>query len=235
MKVIYYTHTGRVRTSNEDGLLVGEILMIEPMSEPEIYLESADKLCVADGMGGSRYGEVATKTFLSLLQEASVQSTEDIDIVVRQTQKTLRGIDTGCAVAGLILGEEPFVFNIGDCRVYKKEGIFLNKLTRDHSVVQQLIDSGEITEEEALVHPRKHILTAALTPTSTPEIYAKKIKVPSKAIYLLCTDGLWGEFGIDELESFFESDVLEEIDQKIQAALENKSLKDNISYILVEV
>jgi len=235
MKVIYYTHTGRVRISNEDGLLVGEVLTIEPMSEPEIYLESADKLCVADGMGGSRYGEVATKTFLSLLQEVSVQSTEDIDIVVRQTQKTLQGIDTGCAVAGLILGEEPFVFNIGDCRVYKKEGIFLNKLTRDHSVVQQLIDSGEITEEEALVHPRNHILTSALTPTSTPEIYVKKIKVPDKAIYLLCTDGLWGEFGIDELESCFESDVLEEIDQKIQTALKNKSLKDNISYILVEV
>ncbi len=235
MRVIYYTNNGKVRTNNEDGVLIGNEILLSSMNEPQSAEGSFLLLSVSDGMGGSEYGEYATKAFLSNVATTKIDNQEALLRIVEKTQKELAGIDTGCAVAGIVMAEEAFVFNIGDCRVYKKEDIFLNKLTKDHSVVQKLIDSGEITEEEALEHPKKHVLTSALTPTSQVEIYAKKIILSEGNIYLICTDGLWGEFGIDELEACFEGDSIDEINQRLLEATMSKKLEDNISYILLEV
>lgn len=235
MRAIYFTNNGNVRENNEDGLIVGSKVQIQSMDAPKSMDGSFSILCVSDGMGGSEYGEYATKTFLSKLSKSIIENRAQLSTVVEETKHDLQGIDTGCAVAGIVKGEETFVFNIGDCRVYKKEGDFLNKLTHDHSVVQNLINSGEITEEEALEHPKKHVLTSALTPTSNIEIYTKKVRLSEGNIYLICTDGLWGEFGIEELESCFEEADIEMINTKIMQATESKKLEDNISYILLEV
>ena len=139
------------------------------------------------------------------------------------------------AVAGLFLGDSSFVFNVGDCRAYKRQDIFLGKITSDHSLVQKLVVSGEITEEEAMEHPKKNVITSAIVPKGQVEIYAKKISVYDGDIFLICSDGLWGEFGIDELEECFEDDNIDEINKKIQQALLNKELADNVSYILLKV
>jgi serine/threonine protein phosphatase PrpC len=235
VKIVYYTNTGKKRVHNEDGLLVEKEVILESMAEPVMKSGMFSLLAVSDGMGGTKQGEVATKTFLTNLLQMNPLHSDTLEMAIVQTQEDLQGIDTGCATAGIVIGETPFVFNIGDCRVYKKEDIFLNKLTKDHSVVQQLIDSGEIDEEEALVHPRKHVLTAALTSTSKVEPYIKKLSLHTGDIYLICTDGLWGEFGIDELEACFEDSDLSSINENILKAIEHKTLSDNISYILLEI
>ncbi len=170
MRVIYYTNNGKVRTNNEDGLLIEKEIVLTSMDESKMTEGVYELLSVSDGMGGSEYGEVATKAFLTNMATTTVQNEDDLLSAVAQTQKELEGIDTGCAVSGIVIAEKSFVFNIGDCRVYKKEDIFLNKLTKDHSVVQTLIDAGEISEEEAMEHPKKHVLTSALTPTSKVDI-----------------------------------------------------------------
>lgn len=235
MRVIYYTNNGKVRTNNEDGVLIDDVVILSSMDGTQLTEGIFSLLSVSDGMGGSEYGEVATKSFLSNVATGKIKNQEDLLSIVEKTKKELVGIDTGCAVAGLVMAEETFVFNIGDCRVYKKEDIFLNKLTKDHSVVQRLIDNGEITEDEAMEHPKKHVLTSALTPTSQVEIYTKSIVLSTGNIYLICTDGLWGEFGIDELEECFNVESIDEINKKLLESTKEKKLEDNISYILLEV
>ena len=235
MKIIYYTNNGKVRTHNEDGLLIGKEIVLASMDEPKVTEGVYELLSVSDGMGGSKYGEVATKVFLTNIATTTVKSEDDLVTVVEKTQKELEGVDTGCAAAGIVIGKNSFVFNIGDCRVYKREDIFLNKLTKDHSVVQTLIDAGEISEEEALEHPKKNVLTSALTPTSKVDVYTKKISLSEGNTYLICTDGLWGEFGIDELEECFDAESIYEINTKLLSSTREKKLEDNISYILLEV
>ncbi len=235
MTLFYYTNLGKVRTNNEDGVLVGDIVVLDSMDDSVLISEICQKLVVVDGMGGSDKGEVATKVFLENMNMEKINTEDNLIRTIEKTQEALKGIDTGCATAGLLIGEENFVFNVGDCRVYKKQDVFLNKLTQDHSYVQNLINLGEITEEEALVHPKKNVLTSAITATSKVDVYFKKLFMEKDDIFLICSDGLWGEFGIDELEECFESDNLSEIHDSLYRALWAKELHDNISYILLKV
>jgi protein phosphatase len=152
------------------------------------------------------------------------------------TKEQLQGIDTGCAVAGMVLSHESFIYNIGDCRVYKKEGEFLNQLSKDHTVVQGLIDNFEIDEEEAKIHPNRHVLTSAITPSKEEiKLFIKDIKLFNGDLFFICSDGVWGEFELEELEECFSVLGIEEIDTAIQIKLQTKNLQDNLSYILLEI
>jgi len=206
------------------------------MAQP-LYLEGAfSRLAVSDGMGGTSYGEVATKIWLEKLKAADCEEEKGIEKAIEATVASLRGQDAGCATAGICVREEgALLFNVGDCRVYKKVGNFLERLSRDHSRVERLVEMGLIDEEEALTHPEKNILTSAITGRMPEELFLKPLRMKRGELYLLCSDGLWGEFGIEELEACFESERLEEVNARLFEALADKPQRDNVGYILCEV
>ena len=235
MKAKYYTNTGKQRNTNQDGIIIDNLIVTESMESPQQIESNIQVTCIADGMGGKKQGEIATQIWLKNLSKSNINNQDKLKITLENTQNMLKNIDTGCATAGIVFANENFVFNVGDCRVYKKEGEFLNKLTHDHSVIQQLIDSGEITEEESIFHPKGHILTSAIMPDIEVQIYMRKIKIFEDDIFFLCSDGIWGEFEIEELEKCFKINDIEVINDALEKVLKTKKQKDNLSYILLKV
>ena len=100
---------------------------------------------------------------------------------------------------GLIIGNSFFVANVGDSSLYviKKDEII--KITKDHSLVQQLIDSGSITEEEAKIHPNKNIITRALGTYAVVEVDTFKVDLQGILKIIMCTDGLTNEVNTNEM------------------------------------
>lgn len=161
---------------------------------------------VFDGMGGVAAGEIASRlageSFLAVIKEnkdaeashllrtAALYANEEI-LRYRKDHPEAEGM--GTTVSALLVGEDGvYCLNIGDSRTYRLRGRELVRLTRDDSYVQDLLDRGTITREEAEIHPRRNIITAALgaLPQRLPRVnfFAKQ----AGDIYLLCTDGLTG-------------------------------------------
>lgn len=233
MEALYFVNRGKVRQNNEDGILIDEMVVCDSMDEPKKIDGDFKKIVVSDGMGGLDSGEIATKILLETFRESEIEEIDDIQKTIQKSAD--RFLDnSGCATAGIIINKG-FVFNVGDCRVYKKVDLFLNKLTRDHSIAEQLIEIGELSEEDILEFDRKNVLTSGVIKNRTIQIYAKKVKIKKGDIFLICSDGLWGELSIDELEDAFGSEYLEDIGANIFKTIKNKKQKDNISFVILKV
>ena len=232
MEAIYYVNKGKVRSNNEDGILIDDILITDSMNEPKKIENDFKKIVVSDGMGGLDNGEVATRILLETFKESDIKDIESIEKTIKKSAEKFLD-NSGCATAGIIF--EGFVFNVGDCRVYKKVDMFLNRLTKDHSLAEQLIDIGELDEEDLINFEKKNVLTSAVIKNKDINIYTKEIKIKPNDIFLVCSDGLWGEFSIDELEECFSSDNIEEIASNLLKALDKKEVKDNVSFVIVKV
>jgi serine/threonine protein phosphatase PrpC len=187
------TDVGLVREVNEDAHLTA----------PPVFV-------VADGMGGHAGGDVASAIVVEELARLA-GTTYDADSAVRAVTGALeasqRRIEEhaagrvgraapGTTVAGVVLvgGDEPvlLVVNLGDSRVYRMLGGRLRQVTRDHSLVQDLLDAGEITEEEVADHPERHVITRALGgPGFTqPDLFWLAVEDTDRL--LVCTDGVNG-------------------------------------------
>ena len=174
---------GRVRAGNEDALLVAD--------DPRL-------VAVADGMGGHQAGEVASATAVATLLE-HVQHGEPIDTaisaandaVVTQSQddESLRGMGT-TLTAGMVDGSSLRIGHVGDSRAYLLHGGELRQLTTDHSVVAELIAAGELTEEQALVDPRRSMITRALGIEASVAVDVLTVELEPGDRLLLCSDGL---------------------------------------------
>lgn len=246
MKVSYFTSKGKVRSNNEDSLLVVDTLISEGELQDCEYLEiESDNfvLAVADGMGGHAKGEVASRMVLESIKELSPFSgEEDIKKALENARKRLEeyvkahpeAFGMGCAVAGLwVSGDKGVAFNVGDCRVYRFINDKLIKLTRDHSVVEELLLDGIITPEEAKTHPQRHILTSAVIGngyTTKMRVFTMPVDVSLGGRFLVCTDGLWDELNEEELKACMSS---EEPCKKFLEVLKEKPLKDNVSFIVL--
>lgn len=226
------THVGHVRATNEDSVL----------SEPPIYL-------VADGMGGHNAGEVASAIAVEEFEKLTIQE----NITVEQLGDALRtaaqriselggeaqlGAGTTVAVvATMVLDGIGYwvVLNLGDSRVYRVSGDIFEQVSVDHSVVQELMDRGELTLEEARVHPYRHMVTRALGagPESEPDYWL----IPAEAgdRMLVCSDGLTGEVEDASIERALRSprDVRTISEDLVQLALDGGG-RDNVSVVVVE-
>jgi PPM family protein phosphatase len=179
--------------------------------------EAGYGLVVADGMGGAEGGEVASRLAISTLinlvlqipdwilrldlddeqaQEAmrrSAQRYQEVDAKISQQaerEPQLSGMGTTMTLA-FSLGENLVVTHVGDSRAYLFRQGKLRQLTRDQTIVQALLDRGEITQEGAAAHPWRHILTQALgKPGSDLRIESRRLKLADGDCLLLCTDGL---------------------------------------------
>jgi protein phosphatase len=183
-----------VRALNEDALL----------AHPPVFL-------VADGMGGHEAGDVASRLAVeefALLAGLTVVDPSDLHASFRRAAQRIRGAferrEGGTTVAGVALGEHDgtahwLVFNVGDSRVYRWQAGELAQLTVDHSVVQELVDSGALSREDAEQHPERHVLTRALGTGADPEPDYWMLPAQPGDRILVCSDGVTGELAPAEI------------------------------------
>lgn len=230
-KVYQATNVGRVRKNNEDSLLV---------TEPEIFI-------VADGMGGQAAGEVASKilvdTAKNFLPKIPVPLTEDIltksilkanaEILkeVREN-KNYRGMGTTATILH-IYKNRAYYAHIGDSRLYRVRNKNIEQITEDHSYVESLVKRGEITQEEARVHPLKNILTQAVGADDDIEVDSGSFKIFTEDIYMLCTDGLTNMVSDNDILKILLSSK-NPADDLVQAALDHGG-NDNVTVIVVDI
>ncbi len=177
------TDTGQVRDGNEDSYLVDRQL--------ELF-------AVADGMGGHRAGEVASETALAGFRAAIAEGVEVADAVGRANTAVWDKAagDTNLAGMGTTLTAARFdgatltIGHVGDSRAYLLREDRIDRLTMDHSLVEELIREGKITEEQAAVHPQRSIITRALGVDSSVDVDVYSVVLQPDDRVILCSDGL---------------------------------------------
>lgn len=233
---------GRVRVVNEDSYLARDPVFV-----------------VADGMGGHARGDKASHEAVRVFEERIATETlptpDDVVEAVAEANAAVRGLsavdDSGVAVAGTTLTgvvlvrtdkeEQPYwmVVNVGDSRVYSWDGRSLSQLSVDHSAVQELLDSGAISEDDVVRHPERNVITRALG--AGPGVDADIWLIPAEGhqSFVVCSDGLCKEITDDQIAgilashrdgSAHESTVAENL---VAAAL-SAGGRDNVTVIVVE-
>jgi serine/threonine protein phosphatase PrpC len=171
------------------------------------YLAAPPVFAVADGMGGHVGGAAAAEAVVEALRSLTGSETttvEAIRLALQRADGEIRAFEgpdkagAGTTVAGVALvdegdGPQWAVFHVGDSRVYRWHEGQLELVTRDHSVVQELIDAGYISDESAATHPQRHIITRALGVGPRPEADVVLLPVAPGERFLACSDGLTGE------------------------------------------
>jgi serine/threonine protein phosphatase PrpC len=205
---------------------------------------------VADGMGGHEAGEVASAICIRTLAESSIAGRSAPDFSAAQLQELLHQADedirsatggkAGTTLSGVVLVQEsgtPYwlCFNVGDSRTYKLSQGRLDQISVDHSEVQELVDLGHITAEEALVHPRRHVVVRALGTGDRNEADFWLLPVHEGDRILVCSDGLSGEVRGEEILEILgsRSDPQEAADALIEATL-RMGARDNVSVVIVD-
>jgi Serine/threonine protein phosphatase len=225
---------GNVRKINEDfvGFYEGDDI--------SIYI-------IADGMGGHNAGEVASK----LAVETTISYIKSLDMIddiesaliegikianekifqLAKMNEELVGMGT-TITASLVKDDRMIVANVGDsgCYIMKYNGI--TKVTKDHSLVQQLIDEGSITEEEAASHPNKNIITRALGTNISVEIDTFEIDLSDIKKVILCTDGLSNLVSTSEMYDIILNNNNEDACKMLVDLSKLKGGRDNISVIV---
>ena len=177
--------TGRRRRRNEDNYVVA----------PPLF-------AVADGMGGAQAGEVASKLAASALEGGTTEELgglERLDALIQEanrriydrasTDPTASGMGTTMTVA-LVEGMSVMIGHVGDSRAYLVRGESMEQLTEDHSLVNELVKSGKLSEEEAHIHPQRSVITRAVGTDPDVDVDAFTIEAEDGDVFLICSDGL---------------------------------------------
>jgi serine/threonine protein phosphatase PrpC len=222
------TDVGRERSQNEDA-----------------FLESSPLFCVADGMGGARAGEVASQIAVETLADGkldesgpermlaeSAQAANRRIYELAQSDESRSGMGT-TLTAVLVTDGDVVTGHVGDSRLYRLRGGDFERLTRDHSLVEELVRRGELEPDEAKVHPQRSIITRALGPE--PDVDVETFTCPGRDgdVYLLCSDGLTAMVAEDQVKEIIggAGSLAESADRLIEAANEAGG-KDNITVVL---
>jgi protein phosphatase len=222
---------GKVRRVNEDSY----------MAQPPLF-------AVADGMGGHGAGDLASRLAIDTLSEAGRLRPLSVDDVLDALNGANRTIVTyegakgmGTTVTGLALletadGDHLMVFNVGDSRVYRLSEGQLEQVTVDHSEVQELVNAGVITRDQARIHPRRNIVTRALGTTPPSRVDYWLLPATAGDRYLVCSDGLYSEVSDEAIESLLANGAGPPATaDALVAAAEAAGGHDNITVIVVDV
>jgi len=225
---------GKIRSSNQDSGYAGVNLFV-----------------VADGMGGHAGGDIASALATQLVAQVD-DAYQDADLAVGTLLEAMQSANEkltatvkeyaylagmGTTMDSLIFtGTKASIAHIGDSRVYLLRDGVMNQITKDHTFVQTLVDSGRITEEEALIHPRRNVLMRVLGDASDePQFDVYPIDVLPGDRFLLCSDGLCGVVPNALIEENMKVANLDEaVDLLIEEAKEYGA-PDNVTVILVEI
>jgi protein phosphatase len=232
------TDIGLLRSNNEDACLV---------------MPEAGLFAISDGMGGAAAGEIASRYFIETAQAvfrnrapsssetnyelARKVFTRSNERIFEHTAQCPHDEGMGCTGDLLVFDEERYVVgHAGDSRIYVMRDGILRQLTKDHSFVQRLVDSGILTPEEAKHHPRKNIITQALGINPSVSFDILEGVGLSHDIFLLCTDGLTDMVADSAIQHILVSSL--SIQQKVQeliAAAISTGGRDNVTVILCEI
>ncbi|MBR4754480.1 MAG: Stp1/IreP family PP2C-type Ser/Thr phosphatase [Lachnospiraceae bacterium] len=239
MKAYGMTDIGKKRVVNQDNIYVST----RPVGNlPNLFV-------VADGMGGHKAGDYASRYATDAVVESiSANSETDIKKIITKAvedanslvfkksaeNEDFRGMGTTLVIAA-ISGDELTVANIGDSRLYLIEGSSIKQLTQDHSLVAEMVRMGQIDEQEARRRPDKNIITRAIGISEVIHADFFKSKVKSKEFVLLCSDGLSNMLEDSEmLSAVTGSEPLEKKTSMLIDLANQKGGKDNISVIIIE-
>lgn len=235
MQTFYFTDPGRVRSHNEDSVTIVS-------NENKEFV-----LAIADGMGGHKAGEIASSIAIEHIMNSfysleTIGSKDDaiewLRIIVKEINDKIfdyseknpesKGLGTTLVIA--IKTEDYILYgNIGDSSGYVIKNGILHKVTKDHTYVNMLVNSGKLSEESAKNHPQKNLLTRALGANNPVEIDIFDIDTSVKGLFL-CSDGLTNMLTIEQIEKVLNSNLsIEEVVVKLIKKANIRGGDDNIS------
>ena len=231
MKAFALTDVGQKRKINQDSVFASA----GPVGNlPNLFI-------VADGMGGHNAGDFASRYAVNTVREAIAASREQNPVkLIREAielanqgildeaarHEEMRGMGTTIVVT-TVIGNFAYTANVGDSRLYLYDGE-LRQITKDHSLVEEMVRLGEISEEEARNHPDKHIITRALGATRTVETDFFDFKVEPDSKILMCSDGLSNMISDEEMLYIIQNgyDLKETVKTLVDRANEEKNKKN---------
>jgi serine/threonine protein phosphatase PrpC len=213
-------------------------------------LASEQLLVVADGLGGHAAGELASSTAISVMNSTNLEglTADQVSKRLAGTTKELSrklleqsgnytersGLGTTLSMAYLVKGEKVAVFSIGDSRVYLGRDGSLSQLTKDHTYVQELIELGELSQEEARVHPKRSLLTQAIDGITPASGDFAVLDIVAGDKFLVCTDGLTAVVDDHEIMNVIEKlEPAAAVAKLVDIALD-RGAPDNVTVIVAE-
>jgi serine/threonine protein phosphatase PrpC len=234
-----------------------EVGMVRALNE-DSFLVSGPVFLVADGMGGHNAGDQASQavraTFGTAFGAPVPASTAEVLDAIQRSNTAVRAIEppegaataiSGTTLAGVALVETDdsgmlhwMAFNIGDSRIYSWDGRSLTQLSVDHSAVQELLDAGTITDEEAALHPDRNIITRAIGASEVVDADVWLVPAASSQAFVMCSDGLTKEVGDEQIARILAQHIASEggatlADELVGAALAAGG-RDNVTVVVVE-
>jgi serine/threonine protein phosphatase PrpC len=239
MNAFSVTDMGQKRDVNQDYIFASK----EPIGNlPNLFI-------VADGMGGHKAGDFASRTAVETVVETIKADTEfnPIKLIrsaidsanskiykISKEEAGMEGMGT-TMVAVTMVGHYMYIANVGDSRLYIVEKDKIKQITADHSLVEEMVRIGEISPEEARRHPDKNIITRAIGVSKNVDIDFFDLRLVKDSVILLCSDGLSNMIEDEELKGIITSDLeLSQIGTQLINKANQNGGKDNIAVILIE-
>ena len=240
MRAFAKSDIGKVRDMNQDSFFISN-----EQDKVQLFI-------VADGMGGYKGGEIASKLAVETSRRYIVNNFDSIEhdresilnlirsaieyanLVVYEKSKEIPELENmGTTIdICLVIPNKVYIGHVGDSRVYRKRKDFFRRLTTDHSYVQKLVSDGTITKEEAYNHPKKNMLIKALGCSSfvEPDVTVKGFLKDD--VLLMCSDGLTNMIKDNEIAEIINRNPVEACNNLVDKANENGGL-DNITAVII--
>lgn len=239
MKTFSITDIGSVRKVNQDYVFCYD----NPVGQ------LSNLFLVADGMGGHQAGDYASRLCVETVAnavknsrlrspisilEAAIQEGNMAVFRDAEKEETLYGMGT-TMVAATVIGREVYIANIGDSRAYLiRDGI--HQITEDHSLVEEMIRSGDLERKDAKSHPNKNVITRAIGTSAIVQADFFELEVKEEDVLLLCTDGLTNMLDDEEILSIIKEKInLEAAGNELVRAANANGGKDNIGIVLIQI
>ena len=206
-------------------------------------------IIICDGLGGGLSGEFASRLSVNTIHRTFIES-DELDLLKRIRKSiekankfvyeksngnlNFKGMATTCEVL-LLNGVSAYWGHIGDSRIYAHKNSRITQLTKDHSLIQKLMDEGELAVKDFKNHPKKSVIIKAIGDDKIPEVDTSKMLLPqdSQLKFLICTDGVTCVVNDNELENLLENQDLNKISDKLKKLIEKRGAPDNYSYVIV--
>lgn len=239
IKTASRSDVGKKRQLNQDVVYSSEL----PVGNlPNLFI-------IADGMGGHKAGDYASRYAVDTIEKETLESLEENPEIILQkaiskANKDIReishqnpdmeGMGT-TIVAATIYGKYMKVANVGDSRLYIINGKKIKQITRDHSLVEEMVRIGELDRTSARNHPNKNIITRAVGVTASVVADFFDVELKDGDVILMCSDGLSNMLEDEEIRMIAcaQRDIIEKAEALVRAA-NNNGGKDNISLIIIE-